>query len=340
MSFNNVIPPSPTSSASSGSTGPRTPNSPAMVVPYPPHLSLPVLPDFDGSSSNLDYDDSSAGGVKRTLKLKQRANTAERRASHNAVERQRREALNARFLDLAAVLPNLANVRRPSKSSIVNSSIAHVHASRRHRILAAQQLRLLANECDSLRREANEWRARVGVMRLDTPSRGDSFSTVIAEELHYEAGDLQGACEEEDFDDYAVSAVPGYRMEDEMVRMQMMQAQQVQSPFAHNVPPMPHPPRSAPLPRASSGSPRGHPYADPFAYSVPPMHHQAHGHSPGIASPTSYDNYDQQLQIQQFMIQQQADEKWALAQQMMQAQGTLETQQILTQDRNRQGSVW
>jgi hypothetical protein len=39
-----------------------------------------------------------AGGVKRTLKMKQRANTAERRASHNAVERQRREALNARFL--------------------------------------------------------------------------------------------------------------------------------------------------------------------------------------------------------------------------------------------------
>ncbi|KAJ7159811.1 hypothetical protein C8R43DRAFT_993626 [Mycena crocata] len=343
MSFNHANPPSPTSSASSGSTGPRTPGS-SPTVPYPPHLSLPVLPDLEGRLSNLDgYDDGSAGGVKRTLKMKQRANTAERRASHNAVERQRREALNARFLDLAAVLPNLAQVRRPSKSSIVNSSIAHVHASRRHRILAAQQLRLLASECDSLRREANEWRARAGVMRLDTPSRGDSFSTVMGEELHYEVGDLQGVCEEEDVDDYAVSAVPGYRMEDEMMRLQMLQAQQhSQSPFAHNVPMMA--PRSAPLPRSSSGSPHGHGFADhPYAaaYAVAAPRPRSHGHSPMIASPTSYDNYDQQLQLQQLMIQQEADEKWAFAQQMMHAQGALETQQILTQDRSRQGSgVW
>jgi len=338
MSSFNATPPSPTSSASSGSTGPRTPSP---TTSYPPHLSLPVLPDLDGHLSNLDsYEDSSAGGAKRTLKMKQRANTAERRASHNAVERQRREALNARFLDLAAVLPNLAQVRRPSKSSIVNSSIAHVHASRRHRILAAQQLRLLASECDSLRREANEWRARAGVMRLDTPSRGDSFSTVIGEELHYEVGDLQGVCEEEDGDDYAVSAVPGYRMEDEMMRLQMLQAQQAaQSPFAHNVPAiMTHPPRSAPHPRSSSGSPHAHGFADhPYAYAVHPQ-----SLSPMIASPTAYDNYDQQLQLQQLMMQQEADEKWAFQQQMMHAQGALETQQILTQDRSPLGSagVW
>jgi len=328
------IPPSPSSSASSG--GPHTPE----IAGYPSHLALPVLPDLDGRLSNLDgYDDNSAGGVKRTLKMKQRANTAERRASHNAVERQRREALNARFLDLAAVLPNLANVRRPSKSSIVNSSIAHVHASRRHRILASQQLRLLANECDSLRREANEWRARAGVMRLDTPSRGETFSNVIGEELHYEVADLQGLCDEEDVDDYAVAAMPGYRMEDEMMRLQMLQAQQhAQSPFAHNVPPMMMSPHVAPLTRSSSGSPRG--LADhPYAYAV--ARPQSHGHSPMIASPTSYDNYDQQLQLQQLMMQQEADEKWAFTQQMMQAQGVLEPQPILTQDRSRQGSaVW
>lgn len=98
MSFNHASPPSPTSSASSGSTGPLTPGS-SPTAAYPSHLSLPVLPDLDGRLSNLDsYDESSAGSVKRTLKMKQRANTAERRASHNAVERQRREALNARFL--------------------------------------------------------------------------------------------------------------------------------------------------------------------------------------------------------------------------------------------------
>ena len=49
--------------------------------------------------------------------------------------------LRARAQDLAALLPNLSQIRRPSKSSIVNSSIAHIHASRRHRLLAARELR-------------------------------------------------------------------------------------------------------------------------------------------------------------------------------------------------------
>ncbi|KAJ7076542.1 hypothetical protein B0H15DRAFT_592468 [Mycena belliarum] len=336
MPFSHTTPPSPTSSASSGSTGPRTPGS-SPTTSFPSHFAVPVLPDLDGCLSNLDsYDDSSAGGVKRTLKMKQRASTAERRASHNAVERQRREALNARFLDLAAVLPNLAQVRRPSKSSIVNSSIAHVNASRRHRILAAQQVRLLASECDSLRREANEWRARAGVRRLDTPSRGDSFSTVMGEELHYEVADLQGMCEEDDGDDYTVNTVPGYRMEDEVMRLQMMQAHQAQAPFARNVPVM-APIRTSHLSRASSHSPHAHGFADhPYAYAMP----QSHGHSPMIASPTSYD-YDQQLQLQQLVMHQEADEKWAYQQQMMQAQGAPETQPILVQDRSPQGpAVW
>lgn len=61
--------------------------------------------------------------------------------------------------DLAGLLPNLANVRRPSKSAIVNSSIALVHTQRRFRAIAARELRQLAQEADSLRREVNEWRS-------------------------------------------------------------------------------------------------------------------------------------------------------------------------------------
>ncbi|KAJ6631887.1 hypothetical protein B0H10DRAFT_1772217 [Mycena sp. CBHHK59/15] len=41
---------------------------------------------------------AAAGGVKRQCKTTRRVNTAERRATHNAVERQRRETLNGRFL--------------------------------------------------------------------------------------------------------------------------------------------------------------------------------------------------------------------------------------------------
>ena len=60
--------------------------------------------------------------------------------------------------DLAALLPNLVSVRRPSKSAIVNSSIALIHTQRRQRALAARELRQLAMEADSLRRQVNEWR--------------------------------------------------------------------------------------------------------------------------------------------------------------------------------------
>jgi hypothetical protein len=53
---------------------------------------------------NFEGDDrvaclsASAGGAKRTSRTTHRINTAERRATHNAVQRQRRKTLNERFL--------------------------------------------------------------------------------------------------------------------------------------------------------------------------------------------------------------------------------------------------
>src|ERR1700760_75530 len=108
----------PSPSSSDDSLPPPTPT--AQLDPNAPGTSSPSL-------------SAGANGTNTPVKRKpsRRANTAERRATHNAVERQRRETLNGRFLDLAALLPNLSQIRRPSKSSIVNSSIAHIHASRR-----------------------------------------------------------------------------------------------------------------------------------------------------------------------------------------------------------------
>ncbi|KAF7288904.1 Macrophage erythroblast attacher isoform 1 [Mycena indigotica] len=131
--------------------------------------------DVGGTMSTLTFH-----GPPPSPKPKTR-NSAERRASHNAVERQRREALNARFLDLAGMLPSLATIRRPSKSSIVNTSIAHVNASNRHRLLASQQLRGLTEECESLRREVNEWRERAGgIAPIAKPIRGENFELLLS----------------------------------------------------------------------------------------------------------------------------------------------------------------
>jgi len=143
-----------------------------------------------------------SSGVKR--KPNRRANTAERRATHNAVERQRRETLNGRFLDLAALLPNLSQIRRPSKSSIVNSSIAHIQASRRHRLIASRELKMLKHEADALRREVNEWRDRAGLPRVEEPVRGDAFSMVITGELEVIQGITIEEEDEESEDGYSV----------------------------------------------------------------------------------------------------------------------------------------
>ncbi|KAF8552457.1 hypothetical protein OG21DRAFT_1477742 [Imleria badia] len=144
-----------------------------------------ALPQPSESQNTSQPQSASSNPVATQPKRKpsRRANTAERRATHNAVERQRRETLNGRFLDLAALLPNLSQIRRPSKSAIVNSSIAHVHASRRHRLLASRELRILKLESDALRRELNEWRDRAGLPRVDEPVRGDGFTMVLSGEI-------------------------------------------------------------------------------------------------------------------------------------------------------------
>jgi hypothetical protein len=156
---------------------PCTPISPDMHI-----MGLSASADaISNSVAAQPASNSSNSPLKR--KPSRRANTAERRATHNAVERQRRETLNGRFLDLAALLPNLSQIRRPSKSSIVNNSIAHIHASRRHRLMASRELRLLKLESDALRRELNEWRDRAGLPRLEEPVRGDGFTMVLSGEI-------------------------------------------------------------------------------------------------------------------------------------------------------------
>lgn len=57
---------------------------------------MPTFMNFTGEDTI--NGSLSAAGVKRTSKTTRRVNTAERRATHNAVERQRRETLNGRFL--------------------------------------------------------------------------------------------------------------------------------------------------------------------------------------------------------------------------------------------------
>ncbi|KAI9065045.1 hypothetical protein FKP32DRAFT_1568647 [Trametes sanguinea] len=93
-----AIPDSPASRASpastDGSNGPQTPVSPATSV------QTLALPAADGAPQPATAAPAvpAPAGTQTKRKPSRRANTAERRATHNAVERARRETLNGRFL--------------------------------------------------------------------------------------------------------------------------------------------------------------------------------------------------------------------------------------------------
>ncbi|KAK2459441.1 hypothetical protein APHAL10511_008552 [Amanita phalloides] len=209
MPMTNPITSTPSASNSPPSEESNIPLSPTMSQPDQAQqaISKSPSPSQQGQQQQSNINNTAPTGVASSQakrKPSRRANTAERRATHNAVERQRRETLNGRFLDLAALLPNLSQIRRPSKSSIVNSSIAHIHASRRHRMHAARELRLLKNEADALRGELNEWRDRAGIPRIEEPIRSEAFAMVMSAEL-----EVIAAVGEEDEEDMGYGGYDG-----------------------------------------------------------------------------------------------------------------------------------
>jgi hypothetical protein len=112
---------------------------------------------------------------------KKNTNSAERRANHNAVERARRECLNTKFQELAHALPSLAQVRRPSKSIIVQKSLEFIYNARKK----DEEMRSIRNENDFLRKEVNKLREQLGMEPL--PPREESKSSQQADEAKEDA---------------------------------------------------------------------------------------------------------------------------------------------------------
>ncbi|KAI9253607.1 hypothetical protein BY458DRAFT_493150 [Sporodiniella umbellata] len=55
-----------------------------------------------------------------------KAEKAQKRAEHNAIERARRESLNTKLQQLALSLPNIQNDRRPSKGTIIERTLEYI----------------------------------------------------------------------------------------------------------------------------------------------------------------------------------------------------------------------
>ncbi|KAJ2691979.1 hypothetical protein H4R19_006244 [Coemansia spiralis] len=102
------------------------------------------------------------------------ADHAQRRATHNAIERARRESLNGQFQDLASAVPALTQVRRPSKATIVEKSLDYIrtfkeHLGNRDQYIKKLQLRNLA-----LHDEVNRLRSQLGLEPLAETSEPEA----------------------------------------------------------------------------------------------------------------------------------------------------------------------
>ncbi|KAJ7478243.1 hypothetical protein FB451DRAFT_1396029 [Mycena latifolia] len=205
-------------------------------------MSASTAVDQRGRTLSLDFSSSASSAPPAKPKYR---TTAERRASHNAVERERRDQLNMRLADLAALLPNLEHVRRPSKARIVNSSIAHA-------------------ECGSLRREVNGWREFRGVGALIAPPhRGAVFAALLAGELEFEpagSGDEDG---EEEHGAWAAQD-PAWHNAGVFQPEHTPPGSEFRSPFAYDIPP----PRSVHSERAWRGDSTCPPHC---AYAARPV---------------------------------------------------------------------
>ncbi|CDR99379.1 hypothetical protein [Sporisorium scitamineum] len=104
----------------------------------------------------------SGGGNKK-------GTSAERRATHNAIERARRESLNGRFLQLAALLPAISDVRRPSKSLIVNKSLDFVADAMTRESIYRLKIDNMRQENMQLRQQLNKFLTQAGLETLPQP---------------------------------------------------------------------------------------------------------------------------------------------------------------------------
>ncbi|KAH9032039.1 hypothetical protein EDB85DRAFT_1865348 [Lactarius pseudohatsudake] len=322
MALTLPIPSSPSSASADSPNAPQTPDSPSNLVQT---LALPPSDQSCSPATNVLSGPLSSNSLQAKRKPSRRANTAERRATHNAVERQRRETLNGRFLDLAALLPNLSQIRRPSKSAIVNSSIAHIHASRRHRAMASRELRLLKLEADAVRRELNEWRDRAHLPRVEEPVRSEAFAMVLSGEVEILTS-IPGMDEEEDGegydneDDMPIRVGNGHSIPEEAEDMMTVPTMKsAANPFTHNAPQhpgasqlahiLPRPPSNTRpiiaqnVPNVSFENPAMTSLYDQQTH-VPSQQYQMHfnvGHPPDAEKPAAWNNQifvTQQLQQQ------------------------------------------
>jgi len=152
-----------------------------------------LLSDFGGDDTYLPNgarvapaNATSTDNVASKRRSRRFPSTAAKRATHNAIERARRESLNGRFIELARALPNMASVKRPSKSAIVIKSLEFVHGAQSRE----QQMK---DQNAALRREVEDLRARLGQTQSRPPTTAFDVGAFVQRSPVSSSGDLSPA---------------------------------------------------------------------------------------------------------------------------------------------------
>ena len=95
--------------------------------------------------------------------------------------------MNTKFQELAHALPSLAQVRRPSKSIIVQKSLDFIYTARQKDEMHDKEMRSIRNENDLLREEINKLREKLGLEPYPPREESKSSTSQQADEAKEDA---------------------------------------------------------------------------------------------------------------------------------------------------------
>ncbi|KAI8069467.1 hypothetical protein BC940DRAFT_318314 [Gongronella butleri] len=139
---------SPLSQTTTGSGPPGFDISGLCDPPAPPERKYPEIPYTPETNPTLDGQNTTPSIIAPMPRI-------DKRAEHNAIERARREGLNARFQQLAHLLPNIQHDQRPSKGHIIEQAMAFT----RECIQNEEKYRI---QIEELQKENNKLRMHTG----------------------------------------------------------------------------------------------------------------------------------------------------------------------------------
>ncbi|KJE95533.1 hypothetical protein CAOG_05983 [Capsaspora owczarzaki ATCC 30864] len=103
----------------------------------------------------------SSGKIEKASKKKKPPRDADKRHSHNLLERKRRDHIKERFTSLKDVVPTLDEEQNPSRSAILHEATVYINKMREATFSEEHQVRHLQTANQSLAKEVQQLEAEI-----------------------------------------------------------------------------------------------------------------------------------------------------------------------------------